>query len=138
MEKIEKFFDDYSESLNLGLIDEMAKFSGKTLVVVTDENKIICHSQKDINAINSDMLNSLKAGGIVKYIPKVVQSMRLSESVIFVKVRWTLCDQNGKDVFNCYCSYTLQIDDLNLFKIIIIVVDDEDKQFNQMMKRHWN
>ncbi|MFA3790821.1 hypothetical protein AB6T38_06865 [Aliiglaciecola sp. SL4] len=138
MEKIEKFFDDYSESLNQGLIDEMAKFSGKTLVVVTDENKIICHSQKDINEINSDMINSLKARGVVKYIPNVVQSMRLSESVIFVKVRWTLCDQNGKDVFSCYCSYTLQIDDLNSFKIIIIVVGDEDKQFNQMMKRHWN
>ncbi|GAB2699442.1 hypothetical protein Q4574_01635 [Aliiglaciecola sp. 3_MG-2023] len=138
MEKIEKFFENYSETLNQGLISEMGKFSGKPLVIVTDESKKICHSQKDIDEINLDLINGLKAGGIAKYTPKIIQSMRLSESVIFVKVRWTLCDQNGKDVFSCYCSYTLELDEVNLFKILVIVIDDEDKQFNQMMKRHWN
>ncbi|WP_342804854.1 hypothetical protein [Alteromonas sp. M12] len=136
MEKIEKFFSEYGKALEQGLVSKVSEFSGKPLVIVTDETKMICHSQSEIENINGDIIAKLKTGGVVKYTPKIIQSMRLSESVIFVKVRWALCDQNEKVVFNCYCSYTLQIDEVDLFKILIIVVDDEQKQFSQLMKQH--
>lgn len=136
MEKIEKFFSVYGNALEQGLVRQVSEFSGKPLVIVTDETKLICHSQSDIENINGNIIATLKTGGVVRYISKIIQSMRLSESVIFVKVRWTLCDQSEKVVFNCYCSYTLQIDDVDLFKILIIVVDDEQKQFSQLMKQH--
>ncbi|GAC13952.1 hypothetical protein [Aliiglaciecola lipolytica] len=138
MDRIEQFFKGYATTLDQGLLVQLSDFSGKSLVFVTDDTKQICHSDAEIINVHETILKALQAGSVTKHVPKIIQSMRLSESVLFVKVRWDLYDQNEKLLFSCYCSYTLQTDEETLFKILVIVLDDEQKQLSELIKQFWN
>lgn len=138
MDRIEQFFKGYATTLDQGLLVQLSDFSGKSLVFVTDDTKQICHSDAEIINVHETILKALQAGSVTKHVPKIIQSMRLSESVLFVKVRWDLYDQNEKLLFSCYCSYTLQTDEETLFKILVIVLDDEQKQLSKLIKQFWN
>lgn len=135
VDTIEQFFVQYSAAMDKADVRKLTSFSLKPMVFVTDDSKRICHSQQDIDAVNGLLISGLKKGGVVKHTPKVIQSMRLSDSVRFVKVRWIFSDTDEQTLFSCYCSYTMQVVNGEHLKILISVLDDENQVITNLMKQ---
>ncbi|TRY30748.1 hypothetical protein [Aliiglaciecola sp. M165] len=135
VDTLEQFFAQYSEAMDNADVQRLTSFSMKPMVFVSDETKTICHSLQDIDKVHQLLMSSLKQGGVVKHIPKIMQSMRLSDSVRFVKVRWVFCDGADQALFSCYCSYTMQVENGDTLKILISVLDDEQNIISDLMKQ---
>lgn len=133
-DRIEQFFTHYAKTMDDGAVDMMSECSVKPMIFVSDDVKNICHTQKDIEDVNGLLLKGLDQGGVVKHIPKVTQSMRLSDSVLFVTVRWNFIDATNTTKLSCFCSYTIQVEQTDELKILVVVLDDEQKVITNLMK----
>jgi hypothetical protein len=57
----------------------------------------------------------------------------MSEDVIFVQVKWQAMDENYSRLFGCHVSYTMKVDPQGSLKIMISVLDDEEKALSQLL-----
>ncbi|MGO4894601.1 hypothetical protein [Flavobacterium sp. W21_SRS_FM6] len=60
--------------------------------------------------------------------PIIHQTLRLSDALFFTTMRWQLLNHNNELIMSWSSSYTLQKMDDDQLKIIVTVVDDENKQ----------
>lgn len=134
-DRIEQFFTHYAQAVDDGAVQSMSECSVKPMIFVSDDVKNVCHTQQDIEKVNSLLLKGLDKGGVVKHVPKVTQSMRLSDAVLFVAVRWHFVDASDTTIFSCFCSYTLQVEASNELKILVVVLDDEQKTISKLMQQ---
>ncbi len=123
----ETFFTEYADALNSNDPILITEFHVMPSVFVTDSAKIVCNDQAKVVEVYQRMLESLNNNGELTHMPQVNQAMRLSESVIFCNVRWQCMDKDDKLVFSSTCSYTLQNDSAGKLKIIVVVLDGEEK-----------
>ncbi|GAA0856720.1 hypothetical protein [Aliiglaciecola litoralis] len=134
-DRMELFFSKYATALDNGDAEALSDLSVRPMIFVSDETKRICHSHKEVVEVNSNLIAGLGGGGVVKHQPTVTQSMRLSDTVLFVSVRWEFFDTNDAKLFSCICSYTLQIENDDSVKVLVLVVDDEQKIITELMKQ---
>lgn len=131
-----QFFDDYALTMDAGDVDAMSAFCGKPTVFVSDKTKQICHNHEETCKINKLLLKSLQAGGVIKHTPRLVQSMSLSNNIQFCSVKWSFFDINEQVLFISNCSYTLQTSADNQMKIIVTVLDDDEKVISKLMAKY--
>lgn len=68
-DRIEQFFTHYAKTMDDGAADTMSECSVKPMIFVSDDVKNICHTQKDIEDVNSLLLKGLDKGGGRKACP---------------------------------------------------------------------
>lgn len=130
----EAFFVDYAKALDAGDVDALTNMHFMPSVFVSDETKHICALPEDIQDYNGRLVGALKRAGVVRHEPQVNQAMRLSDSIMFVTVKWRMKDDADATCFECYCSYTIQTQDDKL-KIVVAVLDDENQKITQLLKQ---
>jgi hypothetical protein len=124
----ETFLDDYAKALNTFDPKNIASFCLPPTIIMNDTSKKVMNSDKELEQAFSRMLTMLKQAGIKKFVPKLQQTMRLSDTLFFSKMRWQFFDEQGQLRFGCATSYTLQKMPDKQLKIIVAVIDDDEKK----------
>ncbi|WJG10382.1 hypothetical protein [Aliiglaciecola sp. LCG003] len=135
VDNIEEFFRLYATAMDQAAADEMTSFSKNPMVFVSDDKKQVCSSLKAVHQFNTKLLLALQNGGVTRHEPTINQSMRLSDTVRFVNVRWSLYDKDSQLLFSCYCSFTLQLNKHKKLKIIVAVLDDDQKIISKLLQQ---
>lgn len=128
----ETFFVEYADALDKGDIQQLTDLHFVPSVFVSDETKHICAIEQDVHKYNAELVSALRRVGVCRHEAQVNQAMRLSDSILFVTVKWRMMDENDQQVFSCYCSYTLQSHGDTL-RVVVAVLDDENKQISQLL-----
>ncbi|KXI28662.1 hypothetical protein [Paraglaciecola hydrolytica] len=129
---VQQFLTNFAETFNNNKPELAATFCLLPSIIIGDHNKTVLNSQKALQAIFSRFIRRLHAKGIVNFVPEVNQTMRLSDSLLFTNIRWQLFDKEGQLQVNGSSSYTMQLMPDQQLKIIITVIDDEEKQLEKM------
>lgn len=131
----EVFFEHYAATMDAGDAGSMSEMHLVPCIFVSDEKKLVCAKFEDILRYNQQLINSLHKVGVVTHAAQVNQAMRLSETILFSNVRWQFKNAQQETVLACYCSYTLQVVDKESLRIIVAVVDDEDKAISKLLEQ---
>lgn len=123
----EQFFINYAHSIAANDPNSMAEHHLLPTVFVTDNIKQVCNQLSAVEKINQRLLDGLNSKEVSISVPQINQAMRLSDSILFCTVKWQFLNQNEETCFSATCSYTLQSDKNGQLKIIVSVLDDDDK-----------
>jgi hypothetical protein len=124
----EYFLDNYAKALNTFDPQKVASFCLPPTIIMNDKIKKVMTSEKEIEQDVVRMFAKFKRIGVTKFVPKLQQTMRLSDTLLFSKMRWHFYDAQEKLCFSCATSYTLQKMPDNQLKIIVAVIDDDENQ----------
>ena len=123
----EDFFENYAETLALHDAKALSKHHLLPCVFMLDDDKRIIHEPEEMIRLNKSYIEALEALNVVKHKALVNQAIRLSDNILFANVRWQFKDKDDKTVYSGQCSYTLQQVENDELKIIVEVIDDEDR-----------
>lgn len=126
------FLEIYAKALNTFDPKKVVSFYLPPTIVMTDKNKKVMTNQKEIEHDISRMFAKLSQAGIKKFVPKLQQTMRLSDTLFFSKMRWQFSDADEQLCFGCSTSYTLQIMPDKQLKIIVAVIDDDENRLAEI------
>lgn len=130
----ERFLERYAEALNTFNYKNIAGFYSTPSVIMDDKGKTVLNSLEDIEQALVNVFGKIAKSGISKFVPQVQQTMRLSDTLFFSKMRWQFYDQDGEYQFSCATSYTLQKSADEQLKIIVAVIDDDEKKLSAILK----
>ena len=120
------FLDIYAKALNSFDPKKIASFCLPPTIVMTDNSKKVMANEEELEHAISRTIAKFKLAGITSFVPKLQQTMRLSDSLFFSKMRWQFYDANEQLCFGCATSYTLQKMPNKQLKIIVAVIDDDE------------
>jgi hypothetical protein len=83
-------------------------------------------TEEEIERTCNQMFLKFKQAGIKTFVPSLQQTMRLSDTLFFSKMRWKFYNAQQQLCFGCATSYTLQKMPDNQLKIIVAVIDDDE------------
>jgi len=129
----EAFFQQYASAFNQGCSKSLAQLFQTPSVIMSDETKAVFSSGQEITSAVEALMMKFKQAGISIHLPKISQTIRLSDTIVFVNVLWQMLDAAEQIVFSCSSSYTLQQVDREL-KIIVSVNDDGDKALARLLQ----
>ncbi len=124
----EHFLDIYAKALNTFDPKKVASFCLPPIIIMNDRSKKVMTSEEELEQAFSRMFAKFKQAGIKKFVPKLQQTMRLSDTLFFSKMRWQFYDEQEQLRFGCATSYTLQKMPDKQLKIIVVVIDDDENK----------
>jgi hypothetical protein len=122
------FLDDYAKALNTFDPKNIASFCLPPTIIMNDKSKKVMNNAQDLELTLSRMFAKLKQAGIKMFVPKLQQTMRLSDTLFFSKMRWQFYDDQNQQCFGCATSYTLQKMPDQQLRIIVAVIDDDENK----------
>ncbi|WP_339723607.1 hypothetical protein [uncultured Paraglaciecola sp.] len=131
----ESFLEIYSKALNSFDAKKIASFCLPPTIIMTDNSKKVMVSEEELEVGISRMITKFKLAGIHSFVPKLQQTMRLSDSLFFSKMRWQFYDASQQLCFSCATSYTLQKMPDKHLKIIVAVIDDDENKLAEVLAR---
>jgi hypothetical protein len=129
---VQQFLEDFAEKFNSNRPAHAAQFCLFPSISIGDHNKTVFNSQRQLEGIFSRFITGLNVSSIVKLVHQVKQTMRLSDSLFLTNIRWQLFAQAEQHRVSGSSSYTIQKMPDQQLKIIITVIDDEDKQLEKI------
>jgi hypothetical protein len=129
----EHFLENFAKALNSFDPKLVASFHLPPTIIMNDKNKKVLASEAELDQTFSLMFAKFKEAGIERFEPKLQQTLRLSDSLFFSKMRWKLYDGNDQLCFGCATSYTLQKMPDNILKIIVSVIDDDEHRLADIL-----
>ncbi|PKH00548.1 hypothetical protein [Paraglaciecola sp. MB-3u-78] len=125
---LEYFLDIYAKALNTFDPKKVASFCLTPTIIMSDKSKKVITSELELEHAISQMFANFKQSGIKTFTPKLQQTMRLSDSLFFSKMRWQFFNEQDQLCFGCATSYTLQKMPDKQLKIIVAVIDDDENK----------
>lgn len=122
------FLDIYAKALNSFDAKKVASFCLPPTIFMNDQRKKVMVTKEELEQTFSRMFENFNLAGIKTCMPKLQQTMRLSDSLFFSKMRWQFYDAQEQLCFGCAMSYTLQKMSDDTLKIIVVVIDDDEKK----------
>ncbi|MEH6712075.1 MAG: hypothetical protein V7733_12750 [Paraglaciecola polaris] len=122
-----KFLTDYAHALDRHDVERLIDFCLLPTVVMNDHDKLVFMQGEDLAKACRVLVTRLGEANIVKHLPHLIQAIPLSDTLHFLKMRWQLLDANEQVVSTCATSYTLQQVADGSLKIIVAVVNDDQK-----------
>jgi hypothetical protein len=122
------FLDIYAKALNSFDAKKVASFCLPPTIFMNDQRKKVMVNNEELEQTFSRMFENFNLVGIKTFVPKLQQTMRLSNSLFFSKMRWQFYDEQEQLCFGCAMSYTLQKMPDDTLKIIVVVIDDDEKK----------
>jgi hypothetical protein len=122
------FLDDYAKALNTFDPKNIASFCLPPTIIMNDKSRKVMNNAQDLERALSRMFAKLKQAGIKTFVPKLQQTMRLSDTLFFSKMRWQFYDDQNQLCFGCATSYTLQKMPDQQLRIIVAVIDDDENK----------
>jgi hypothetical protein len=124
----ESFLEMFAKALNTFDPKVVTSFHLPPTIIMNDKSKKVLVSEEELDKAFSRMFAKFTQAGIKTFVPKLQQTMRLSDSLFFSKMRWQLFDENDQLCFGCATSYTLQKMPDKQLKIIVSVIDDDENK----------
>jgi hypothetical protein len=131
----ETFLDDYAKALNTFDPKKIASFCLPPTIIMNDKSKKVINSDEELEQASSRMFAKLSQAGIKKFVPKLQQTVRLSDTLFFSKMRWQFYDDKDQLCFGCATSYTLQKMPDKQLKIIVAIIDDDENKLADIFTR---
>ncbi|MFT4789875.1 MAG: hypothetical protein ACI95X_002715 [Paraglaciecola sp.] len=128
----EYFLDIYATALNTFDPKQVVSFCLPPTIIMSDKSKKVITSEQELEHTFSQIFTKLKQAGIKKFVPKLQQTMRLSDTLFFSKMRWQFYDEQDQLCFGCAMSYTLQKMPDKQLKIIVTVIDDDENKLTDI------
>lgn len=128
----EHFLDIYAQALNTFDPKKVASFCLPPTIIMNDKSKNVMTSLDELEQAFSRLFTQFNQVGIKTFVPKLQQTMRLSDTLFFSKMRWQFYDEQEHLCFSCAASYTLQKMPDNQLKIIVVVIDDDENKFAEI------
>lgn len=132
---VENFLDVYAKALNTFDVKKVASFYLPPTIIMNDEGKKVMTCEEELQQSFSRMFAKFNQAGIKKFVPKLQQTMRLSDTLFFSKMRWQFYDEQELLCFSCATSYTLQKMPDGQLKIIVTVIDDDESKLAEIFTR---
>jgi|GEM_PF-6953454 len=126
------FFENYAKAYESGVPEAVSELYFIPAVIMSDDAKNVFTDEKDVAHHIQELMDKLELIGVVQIMPDVCQTMRLSENILFSNVKWLFSDLQGKQIFTCFVSYTLQFVD-NELRVIVSVIDDEERELAKLL-----
>jgi hypothetical protein len=124
----ECFLDIDAKALNTFAPKKVASFCLRPTIIMSDKSKKIITSEIELEHVISQMFANFKQVGIKTFMLILQQTMGLSDTLFFSKMRWQFFDEHDQHCFGCATSYTLQKMPDKQLKIIVAVIDDDENK----------
>lgn len=128
----EHFLNIFAKALNTFDPKEIASFYLSPTIFMNDHTKSVVTNEEKLEQRLNQVFEKFADKGIKKFEPKLQQTMRLSDSLFFSKVRWKFYDNQEQLCFSCAASYTLQKMPDKQLKIIVVVIDDDENKLTDI------
>jgi ketosteroid isomerase-like protein len=130
---VDHFFKNYAKAYDNDDANEVVSFYHIPAVLISDENKKVYSLRDELVSYFEALIMELQTLDVVRHEARVMQLMKLSETIIFTNVTWLFFNPSEEEVFSCTVSYTLQKSADDNMAIIIAVLDDEEKQLTKLL-----
>ena len=120
----EFFLDNYAKAFNSFDPKIIASFYFPATIIMNDKRKKVMTCEGELERTLSQMLAKFTQVVIKRFVLKLQQTMRLSDTLFFSKMRWEFYTEQQQLCFGCATSYTLQKMPDNQLKMIVAVIDD--------------
>jgi hypothetical protein len=121
----EFFLDNYAKAFNSFDPKIIASFYFPATIIMNDKRKKVMTCEGELERTLSQMLAKFTQVVIKRFVLKLQQTMRLSDTLFFSKMRWEFYTEQQQLCFGCATSYTLQKMPDNQLKMIVAVIDDD-------------
>lgn len=128
----EQFLEIYAQALNTFDPKLVSSFCIPPTIIMNDYGKKVLTTESEVLGSFERRLGQLQDYGVTKLVPTLHQTIRLSDSLFFSKVRWQFFDKQDILLFGCATSYTLQRMPDKSLKIIVVVIDDTDNALSKV------
>jgi len=122
------FLDLYAKALNTFDPKIIASFCSLPTIIMHDNGRKIITSKDYLEQVTRRIFTTFNQAGIKKFVPQLQQTLRLSDTLWFSKMRWRFYNENEQLCFGCATSYTLQKMPDNQLKVIVMIIDDDEKK----------
>lgn len=131
----EAFLKRYAQAFEQNDAALAASYCLLPTVIMSDESKIVFDKFDDLTCTFQRLIDILNNAGVVKLLPQISQTIRLSATLMFINMRWQFYDKNNDLCFTCAASYTLQKKDNDDLKIIVTVIDDNENALEKLFQK---
>jgi hypothetical protein len=130
----ERFLDIYAKALNTFDPKKIASYCLPPTITMNDSIKKVMANEDELEQAISYMMTKFSHAGVKTFVPRLQQTMRLSDTLFFSKIRWQFYDAKEQLCFGCSTSYTLQKMPDKQLKIIVAVIDDDENKLTEIFK----
>ena len=131
MQSIAEFFQRYAKAYVNAEVAAFSDFISLPSMLLSGDNKTLL---MDADALHSHVLSQVEKYrqlGVVDAEPVLQHQLRLSDQLYFVSLYWRFYRADGKVLFTCHTSYTLQKSQQD-WQVVAIILDDEHAAYNRV------
>ncbi|MDM7860011.1 hypothetical protein QTP81_05305 [Alteromonas sp. ASW11-36] len=129
---LERFFFALSQAMSDVSLGELLAFYHVPCVFVSNDEKTVCSNPEQITSRLTRLFEPCQKANAIQHNATVVHAMTLSDSILFAKVDWQICNDKNDVEFSCSTSYTLERGGEFGFDIIVSVIDEEERALDDM------
>lgn len=129
---LEKFFHSLSVAMNSVDEKNLLPFYHVPCVFVANDEKSVCSTKSQVLKRLHRLLSECHNLQGIDHQATVSHSMSLSESILFAKIDWRVCNSQNDECLACSTSYTLERGGEYGFDIIVSVINEEEKVLDDL------
>ncbi|MBC3766804.1 hypothetical protein [Neptunicella marina] len=122
---INEYFDDYCRAFNLSDGEYISACFNRPAIFMEGKRKTIFTTEEEVGAFVKKSLENYRKKQVVRADIEIQQVIRLASDFMFCKIIWWFYGQDGRALFQCPISYTMQMDGNNVTHIVALVKDKD-------------
>ncbi|MBZ9613597.1 hypothetical protein [Rheinheimera maricola] len=131
MQTVERFFQDYAQAYISGDLASFEQLVATPSLLLAGEQKTLLIDSDSLRQHVLTTVEKYRDLGVVNVDFVLQHQLRLSEQMQFSSLYWRFYAGNGKVLFTCHTSYTLQKCDTQ-WQVVSIIIDDEQAAYNRV------
>jgi hypothetical protein len=120
-ERLRRFLVRYGEARAVGDLKAISGCYAVPALVLSDEGSVPIAAREVIEAAFDGAAERYRAQGLVGLRPTLLASEALSESLVWVDVRWEYLDEQGRSAQQNGYRYVLRLEDEESPKIQVVI-----------------
>jgi hypothetical protein len=128
----EDFLDLYANALNT-FEPQIVTSLCLPPIIMNDKSKKTMTSKEDLEQIFSQMFARFNQAGIKQFVLQLQQTLHLSDTLLFLRMRWQFHNENKQICVGCATSCTLQKILDNQLKVIVMIIDDDENKLAKIL-----
>ena len=122
--QLQGFFSAMRDYLAAHNIDGLVEQHHIPSVFVNEGDKSICANSDEVRQQLSSVIDNASLLQAQRFDFSLLQTIRLSEKIFFVQVKWSWRDAENNEALRRITSYTLQEVSPSVFDVVVSVTDE--------------
>ena len=131
MQTIADFFQHYARAYVNADIAAFGQFISLPCMLLAGDDKTLLMETDSLQNHILSQVEKYRLLGVVDAEPVLQHQLRLSEQLQFTSLYWRFFADNGKVLFTCHTSYTLQRCH-DKWQVVAIILDDEQAAYDRV------